>query len=195
MKYQRKVVVAMMLYVPLAFFIWIMPYGPRMRRFMVTNLFWNGNPLYLLLCWIITAVTMVYIGGDFFRSAYKSLKHKSANMDVLIVIGTSAAFLYGTILLIFGYNPQTDMMEFHTKVHSHAHNFETASVLITIVLVGKLIESYSKMKTVDKLSDLASLKVSQANLVKETKKSKLSLNCEFSVIQVELLEKKDLIIV
>jgi P-type Cu+ transporter len=46
------------------------------------------------------------MGQDFYRSAYKSLKHKSANMDVLIVIGTTAAWLYGVILILIGYSEE-----------------------------------------------------------------------------------------
>lgn len=46
------------------------------------------------------------MGIDFYKSAYKSLKHKSANMDVLIVIGTSAAWLYGLILILIGYSDE-----------------------------------------------------------------------------------------
>lgn len=65
------------------------------------------------------------------------------------------------------------------------HNFETNSVLILIVLLGKYIESYSKMKTVDKLSDLASLKVTKANLITNTKE--LNLSSKFKEVAVELL--------
>ena len=71
------------------------------------------------------------------------------------------------------------------QVHSHVHNFETNSVLILIVLLGKYIESYSKMKTVDKLSDLASLKVTKANLITNTKD--LNLSSKFKEVAVELL--------
>lgn len=91
------------------------------------------------------------MGKGFYFSAYKSLKHKSANMDVLIVIGTTSAWLYGVIRMIIGYtvNESTNMKRYKMEVHGHVHNFETASILITIVIGGKLIESYSKMKTVD----------------------------------------------
>ena len=60
-----------------------------------------------------------------------------------------------------------DMMKYHMSIHNHVHNFETSAVLILIVLLGKFIESYSKMKTVGKLSELASLKVTRANLIDE----------------------------
>jgi len=80
-------------------------------------------------------------------------------------------------------------------VHSHVHNFETASFIICIVLLGKFIETFSKLKTVDKLSDLASLKVSKANLLNEKNLNKINLGCKFKETPVELLEIKDFVIV
>ena len=68
-------------------------------------------------------------------------------------------------------------------------------MLILIVLIGKLIESNSKMRTIGQLSKLASLKVNHANLVKETDKDKLELTCKYREIQVELLEIGDFVIV
>lgn len=136
------------------------------------------------------------MGINFYISAYKSLKHKSANMDVLIVIGTTSAFLYGVVLIFVGYN-ETDQasMMYHGMIHEHVHNFETSAFIITIVLVGKFIESFSKMKTVDKLSDLASLKVSKANLLDEKNLHKISLGSAFNEIPIELLEIGDFVIV
>ena len=123
-------------------------------------------------------------------------------MDVLIVIGTTAAYAYGIILILYGfpeqivnYSTTTTKLYYQLLIHNHVHNFETSSVLILIVLIGKYIESYSKMKTIGKLSQLASLKVHHANLVKETNKNKLELNCAFREIQVELLEIGDFVIV
>lgn len=95
-------------------------------------------------------------------------------MDVLVVLGTSAAWFYGLILIFVGDHAfGTDHMEtvkdhsFHS-VHEHAHNFEIAATLITVILFGKFLESVTKKQTVDKLSQLASLKVSKAMLMAET---------------------------
>jgi Cu+-exporting ATPase len=72
--------------------------------------------------------------------------------------------------------------------------FEISSVLITIILLGKLLESISKKKTVDKLAQLASLKVTKANLVVPTKKGEaVSLNTPERSIEVDLLQVGDLI--
>lgn len=81
------------------------------------------------------------------------------------------------------------------SIHDHVHNFETSAVLILIVLLGKFIESYSKMRTVGKLSELASLKVTKANLITEKETSKLGLESKFKEVAVELLEKKDHVMV
>ena len=90
----------------------------------------------------------------------------SANMDVLVVVSTSAAWLYGLSLLLVGYtHKEQDNHDFASQIHHHVHNWETNSVLIFIILLGKYIESFSKMKTVEKLSHLASLKVTKANLL------------------------------
>lgn len=80
-------------------------------------------------------------------------------------------------------------------IHAHVHNWETSSILILIIVLGKYIEAYSKMKTVGQLSDLASLKVTKAFLVSESEKKNLSLTAKTSEIPVELLEVKDLVMV
>lgn len=101
------------------------------------------------------------MGANFYVSAYKSLRHKSANMDVLIMMGTTAAWLYGIVMIGIGYK-MSDYMDdmngmsgkdtYKMAVQEHAHNFEISSALITIILLGKYIETISKKKTVDQLS-------------------------------------------
>lgn len=94
------------------------------------------------------------MGSQFYVNSYKALKHKSANMDVLIMMGTSAAWLYGIAKIGFGYD-EHDMMDddmFSMTIKEHSHNFEISSALITIILLGKYLESLSKKKTVEKLS-------------------------------------------
>jgi Cu+-exporting ATPase len=71
--------------------------------------------------------------------------------------------------------------------------FEISSVLITTILLGKYLETISKKKTVDKLAQLASLKVTVANLVECTKEDRLSLDLKDRVTEVELLQINDLV--
>lgn len=79
---------------------------------------------------------------------------------------------------------------FHMWVMEHAHNFEICSALITIILLGKYIEQVSKKKTMDKLSELASLKVSKANLVENSEKQ---LEAQSREIPIDLVQINDLL--
>jgi len=132
------------------------------------------------------------MGTPFYISCYKSLKHRSANMDVLVSMGTSAAWLYGLALIIVGYDyaDMHDRIMYRMQVMEHAHNFEISSALITIILLGKFIEQFSKKKTLDKLSELASLKVTKANLVEGQPNG---VDVAHREIDVELVEMGDVI--
>ena len=74
-------------------------------------------------------------------------------------------------------------------IHAMSHNFEVSSTLITVVLLGKLLESFSKKQTVDKLSQLASLKVTKAILMK----APIKLENEGVETDVDLLCVGDLV--
>ena len=76
-----------------------------------------------------------FIGKQFYVGAYKALKNKSANMDVLVVLGTSAAYFYSVYLAI-----QT----IGSDAHSVGLYFETSAVLITLIILGKLFEAKAK---------------------------------------------------
>lgn len=64
----------------------------------------NGVPLYIYLNAVFATIIQIFMGASFYVSAYKSLRHKSANMDVLIMMGTTAAWLYGIVMIGVGYN-------------------------------------------------------------------------------------------
>ena len=102
-KYKQKVIVCACLYVPLLFFIWVVPFVPGLDDFMLVLNIWRGNSSYVLLCLIFASLIQFYLGKQFYVSAWKSVKHKSANMDVLIVIGTTAAYGYGVLLILSGF--------------------------------------------------------------------------------------------
>jgi Cu+-exporting ATPase len=99
------------------------------------------------------------MGAPFYSGAYKAVRHGSANMDVLVVLGTTAAWLYGVILIFLKLGISDDLSEMedemegdilmqempaHHSIHEHAHNFEIAASLITVILLGKFLESLSK---------------------------------------------------
>lgn len=93
--------------------------------------------------WALATPIQFYIGYGFYKGSYYSLKNRYANMDVLVALGTSAAYFYSIYNVFTG--------------SDHLY-FETSAVLITLVLLGKYLEALSKRETFAALAKLISLK-------------------------------------
>lgn len=162
--YQIRFFICLALQIPILILMWIIPYTAPQFLTILNEL--NGVPLFIWLNALFATVIQLYIGKNFYVSAFKSLIHKSANMDVLIVLGTTAAWGYGISLIGVGYknilesgsmdgghgSSVVDEMAYQMQVKEHAHMFEISSVLITTILLGKYLETISKKKTLDKLA-------------------------------------------
>ncbi|EJL1770057.1 copper-translocating P-type ATPase [Staphylococcus pseudintermedius] len=108
---------------------------------------------------ILATPIQFVLGWQFYVGAYKSLKSKSANMDVLVAMGTSAAYFYSLYLML-------------THLGHSAHvplYFETSAVLITLILLGKYFEMRAKGHASDAISKLAALQVKDAEVERDGK--------------------------
>ncbi|GCD82503.1 heavy metal translocating P-type ATPase [Parageobacillus thermoglucosidasius] len=124
---------------------------------------WLMNPWVQLL---FATPVQFYIGGPFYVGAYRALRNKSANMDVLVALGTSAAYFYSLAEAV--------------KTIGNAHYmpnlyFETSAVLITLVLVGKYFEARAKGRTTEAISKLLSLQAKEALVVRDGEEVKVPL--------------------
>ena len=97
-----------------------------------------------------------YIGKQFYVGAYKALKNKSANMDVLVALGTSAAYFYSVYLSI-----QT----IGNNAHSVGLYFETSAVLITLIVLGKVFEAKAKGRSSEAIKKLMGLQAKTATVI------------------------------
>ncbi|EEB97776.1 hypothetical protein MPER_02836, partial [Moniliophthora perniciosa FA553] len=98
-----------------------------------------------------------WVGAKFYRNAYKSLKHGSATMDVLVMLGTSAAYFYSLLTMVFGlFNATPD---YHPMLF-----FDTSTMLIMFVSMGRYLENKAKGKTSAALTDLMALAPSMATI-------------------------------
>ena len=86
--------------IPILLLMWVIPY--TVPEFVTAFVLFNGMPLYIFLLLGFSSIIQFYMGADFYKNAYKSIKNCSANMDVLVVLGTTSAWLYGVILIIVG---------------------------------------------------------------------------------------------
>ncbi|SEB07606.1 Cu+-exporting ATPase [Thalassobacillus cyri] len=106
------------------------------------------------------------IGWQFYVGAYKSLRNKSANMDVLVALGTSAAYFYSLAEAVRSLgNPA---MEPHLY-------FETSAILITLILVGKYFEAVAKGRTTAAISSLLNLQAKEATVLRNGEEVKVPL--------------------
>lgn len=177
-RYRKRFLVCLLLWVPIMILMYIIPYAAPV--FMVIVPVVNGIPLYVFLFAISATVIQFFAGLVFYKGAYKSVRNGSFNMDVLVTLGTSCAWGYGIILMIMGLpckkNMEMDMQIMNCEMASMhtVHNFEMSSSLITIILLGKLLEAVSKRKTVEKLEQLSSLTITEAILLDQNEEKYLS---------------------
>ncbi|TQS70523.1 copper-translocating P-type ATPase [Ornithinibacillus gellani] len=114
------------------------------------------NPWFQLA--LATPVQFI-IGAQFYKGAYTSLKNKSANMDVLVALGTSAAYFYSLYLSI-------EWMK-AGRVGEPELYFEASAVIITLILLGKLFEVRAKGKTSQAIQKLLDLQAKTARVVRD----------------------------
>lgn len=120
------------------------------------------NPWFQLL--LATPVQFL-IGRRFYIGAYKALRHGSANMDVLVALGTSAAYFYSLYQTL------------QASSHSHVPQlyFETSALLITFVLLGKLIETKAKGRSADAIKKLIELQPATALVIRDGQEQEVPL--------------------
>lgn len=104
------------------------------------------------------------IGGQFYVGAYKALRNKSANMDVLVALGTSAAYFYSVYLSIQSIGSSEHMTDLY---------FETSAVLITLIILGKLLEAKAKGRSSEAIKKLMGLQAKTATVVRDGTEMKI----------------------
>lgn len=124
---------------------------------------WLMNPWVQLL---LATPVQFYIGGPFYLGAYRALRNKSANMDVLVALGTSAAYFYSF------YEALKTLAD---PAYAPRLYFETSAVLITLVLVGKYAEALAKGRTTEAISKLLSLQAKEATVIRDGTEQKVPL--------------------
>ncbi|KAG0709358.1 E1-E2 ATPase-domain-containing protein [Suillus ampliporus] len=142
--------------VPVFFFSMIAMHIPFLRPFVRLHLF-NGIYLGDLILLALTTPAQFWVGQKFYRNAFKALRHGTATMDVLVVIGTSAAYFYSLFALLFAaFNTTPDFRPFIF--------FDTSTMLIMFVSLGRYLENRAKGKTSAALTDLMALAPSMATI-------------------------------
>ena len=139
---------------------------------------WAHQTWAVWLMFILATPVQFYVGWDYYVGAYKSLRNGSANMDVLIAMGSSVAYFY-SIAVSIGLTLGT------TTIGDHVY-FETAAIIIVLIKLGKVLEVRAKGQTSEALKKLMGLRAKTARVVRQS---------EEVDIPVEQVQVGDLVIV
>ncbi|MFY4776652.1 heavy metal translocating P-type ATPase [Metabacillus sp. RGM 3146] len=170
-KQQRKFAVSLILSLPL---LWAMVSHFQFLSFLYL-------PDIVMNPWVqFTLATPVQfiIGRQFYIGAYKALRNKSANMDVLVALGTSAAYFYSLYQAFLSLGTGAQMPELY---------FETSAILITLILLGKLFEAKAKGRSSEAIKKLMGLQAKTAMVLRDGKEMEIPLE---DVVQGDLISVK-----
>lgn len=136
--------------------------GPMIGLPLPSILSGQKNLLFMALTQLLLTIPVMFIGAEFYKVGFRTLLKGAPNMDSLIAVGTSAAFIYGIFVIYrlsygFAYN---DM----DVVHRYGHDlyFESVAVIITLITVGKYLEARAKSKTSAAIEELLALTPDEA---------------------------------
>ena len=142
--------------------------GHMMFGWPIPSFFHDNHVAMGLVQLILSAIIMV-INQKFFVSGFKSLFHGAPNMDTLIALGSSASFIYSTVMLFAMTYAQVHAGTESAATYMHEFYFESAAMILTLITVGKMLEAHSKGKTTDALKSLMKLAPKTATVLRDGK--------------------------
>ena len=122
----------------------------------------HGNSMAMGMLQLVLTVIIMIINGKFFVNGFKSLWHRSPNMDTLVALGAGAAFVY-SLYALFGLQ------------NMHELYFESAAMILTLITVGKMLEARAKGKTTDALKGLMKLSPKTAVVMRDGKEQEIPI--------------------
>jgi len=168
---------------PLAAVVFVLDMGPMAipawHEWVMGRLTaWNSIQMAL------TAVILFYTGSSFFTGAWRAARHRSADMNTLVAIGTGAAFLFSTYAVFFGREGGL--------VQPHDVYFETAAIIIALILLGKWMEERARHRSRDAMTGLLEMAPQRANRLMSASTSE---NGKYETIPVKEVAVGDLLLV
>ena len=162
-------------------------FGIPIPAFIVNTMHGNANAMNFALTQFLLLLPILYVNRKFFSVGFKTLAHRSPNMDSLIALGSGAALVYGIFAMYrisygLGYGDMAVV-----EHYSHDLYFESSGTILTLITVGKYLESRSKGKTSEAITKLMNLAPKVAILVTEDGQEK--------EVPTESLQKGDIFLV
>lgn len=138
--------------------------GHMMWGFPLPSILANNHIAMGLIQLLLTGIIMV-INQKFFVSGFKALIHRSPNMDTLVALGAGASFIYSVYSLFAMTNAQVNNDMSLVMKYMDEFYFESAGMILTLITLGKMLESYSKGKTTNAIKGLMNLAPKKATIL------------------------------
>ncbi|WP_293917487.1 MULTISPECIES: heavy metal translocating P-type ATPase [unclassified Sphingobacterium] len=127
---------------------------------VIIGMFYMDMPHANPIMWLLSTPVVLWYGKDFFINAWKQAKHRSANMDTLVALGSGIAYIFSVFNTVFP--------SFWTDkgIHGHVY-FEAAAVIVTFILLGRLLEEKAKGNTSSAIKKLMGLQPKTVTIIRE----------------------------
>ena len=142
---KRLLIIGLIFTVPLFLFSMGMDFG-------ILPMAWMDTAWARWLMFVLATPVQFYVGWQYYTGAYKSLRNNSANMDVLIAMGSSVSYAYSIVVML-------------GLISGHVY-FETAAMIITLIRLGKFLEARAKGRTSEAIKKLMGLRAKTARVVR-----------------------------
>lgn len=154
---------------------------PDMMHMMQDTELWRGMAVDSFILWLLATPVQFILCWGFYVNSFKGLRHLTANMDLLIALGTTTAYLTSCVtIVVHTVNP-----DFEVQLY-----FDSSVLLVTFVLLGRLLENIAKRRTADAIRKLLSLQADKATLLEKDETGQYTKEKE---IDINLVQKGDII--
>jgi len=157
---RRLLIVGLIFTIPLFIFSMSMDFG-------IVPMAWMEAAWARWVMFTLAAPVQFYVGWQYYLGAYKSLRNGSANMDVLIAMGSSVAFFYSVVVML-------------EIVTGHVY-YETAAVIITLIRLGKFLEARAKGRTSEAIKKLMGLRAKTARVLRPAPEGEAGTGAEVEI--------------
>ncbi len=122
-----------------------------------------------IVLWVLTTPVQFWVGWQFYRGTWAALKHKTSDMNTLIAVGTSAAYLYSVGLIL--------LPEFF-EAHGVAREvyFDTSTIIITLILLGRYLETIARGRTSEAIKKLIGMQAKTARVIRNDVERDIPVN-------------------
>ena len=167
---KRRLIVSLCFLLPLMY----VSMGHMMWEWPLPNIL-EGNHIAIGIIQLLLAGIVMVINQKFFINGFKSLWHKSPNMDTLVAMGSAASYVYSVYALLAMTNAQVNNDMALVMDYMHEFYFESAAMILTLITVGKMLEARSKGKTTDAIKSLMKLAPKTAVVIRNNKEQEVGI--------------------